>query len=109
MEHKFFYANASEMGVSIFDVSIRFVRQGWETTNPSGVSGRTGETGDAKAVAVEAVTISLAPAQAKSLAVNLFKAIRDYEAKNGRIPVEVPQQKDFDVTFGPLLKAASAR
>lgn len=89
-EDQFFYTNAVVIGVSPFDVNLKFLRQG----TPSGI-----QTGAVAPVDLAELTVAMSPAHAKSMLVGFYNAIVEYEKKVGRITLEEANQQSFDKAF----------
>jgi hypothetical protein len=87
-QENFFYANGLELAVSVFDVTLRFIRNG---AAPGSVP-----TQGAKPVRFADFSISMSPSHAKAMMVPLVNAIREYEKAHGKIPVEAKDQQAWD-------------
>lgn len=94
-EKQFFYCNSVEIGVSAFDVNLKFIRQG---------TPKNAKSGAVIPENIAELTVAMSPAHAKAMLPGLYKAIIDYEKKVGLIAVESAVQKTFDETFTTLHK-----
>ncbi len=92
---QFFYSNSVEIGVSPFDVNLKFIRQG------------TPENAKEGAVVPQnmaELTVAMSPAHAKAMLAGFYKAVFDYENNVGKIALEAATQKTFDETFATFQK-----
>lgn len=94
MDERFFYANASEVGASPYDVTVRFKREGLpnSATSPS-------SDGIVPVELKEVLTVSMGAAHAKVFAASLVRAVREYEKRFGAIPVPTDKAEMCDAIF----------
>lgn len=84
VESKLFYANGMEVAMSPYDISLKFMWQGSET---SSTATPNTEVTDAIPSVLEAVTVSMSLSHAKSMLPSLFAMVAKYEETYGEIPV----------------------
>lgn len=98
-EQKFFYANAVEVTVSPFDVSLNFIRTGApkaDTAAPKVV----GELIEGTAAALDTLVVSMSPMHAKAMLMPLVALVRKYEESFGVLPMPPEAQAQFVKLFG---------
>lgn len=95
-EMNFFYTNAVEIGVSPYDVNLKFIRQG----TPEDV-----QQGQAvKPQKMAELVVAMSPSHAKAMLAGFYKSILEYERSVGKIAIDASAQKIFDETFSAFQK-----
>ncbi|MDP1639116.1 MAG: DUF3467 domain-containing protein [Candidatus Nitrotoga sp.] len=94
-EKQFFYCNSLEIGVSQFDFSLKFIRQGTPVNS---------KAGNVTPERVAELTVVMSPAHAKAMLPGFLKAVNDYEKNIGKIAVDKAIQNKFDETFNTINK-----
>ena len=93
---KFFYTNAMEVAVSVYDFTFKFIRQGAAPPKPGATQ--------AAVLRLDEMAVSMSPAHAKAMLSGIFKAVLDYEKQFGHIALEKETEQQFAQTFGSILK-----
>lgn len=81
-EKKFFYANAVEVGVTPYDVSLKFMRSG----SADAPLTATAVTKNVQLVKIDEFIIGMSPQHAKAMLPSLTSAVAQYEQMYGTIP-----------------------
>lgn len=82
-KQQFFYANAVEVAMSVFDINLKFMRTGTPKTDLQ-QSGKGGQTTQAEFR--EEMVVAMSPQQAKAFLPALTNVLEMYEKQFGVIP-----------------------
>ena len=92
---KYFYANAVQIAVTPFDVTLTFMRNGIPngavtTLVPTQTQGKV----------VDSSAIGMSPSHAKAMLPAIYNAIVEYEKSFGKLGLPPELQANFDKVFG---------
>ena len=88
MTKKFFYANSVQLGVSAYDFTLHFLRQGMPPGSP-----------DAKGVVPpnqDDLAVGMSASHAKAMLAGLYDAVVQYEKAFGPIPLDPKVKAAYD-------------
>jgi hypothetical protein len=85
-DKQFFYANAVEIALSVFDVNLKFMRTGNPTTSLAQSQANPPLMQQIQPTLQDQMVIGMSPQHAKALLVNLTEGLKQYEAQFGALP-----------------------
>ncbi len=95
-ETNFFYANAMETSVSVYDLSLKFIRTAPLGITPGMSPPVAGTSVETKLEAAETLIVAMSPSHAKAMLPSIIHLIHQYEVRYGRIPLPPEQQAAWD-------------
>jgi hypothetical protein len=98
IDEKFFYTNGVEVGISPFDINLKFMRNG--TATPDSVK-EAAKAAPAETAAMirETMTVAMSPAHAKTMLPLLWQMVQIYEQNFGAITLPPEQRAKWDAAF----------
>ena len=85
IDEKFFYTNGVEVGISPYDFSLKFMRNGSPTPETVKAAAASQALGASPAMVMETMTIAMSPVHAKAMLPILAQMIATYEQAFGTI------------------------
>jgi hypothetical protein len=93
-EPRFFYANSTEVGMSGYDMTLKFMRNG--TPGDVGQYASPGGVTQAQTVVQDILAVGMSPSHAKAVVAGLLRAVLSYEEQYGKIPLPPETQSVWD-------------
>jgi hypothetical protein len=95
-----FYCNALKLSASPYDFNLKFLR----IASSRSVLVQNESDGEKAVPTVVAETdVVMSPSHAKSIVVMLYRAIQEYEALYGVVPLPPEKREEFEKLFGKSL------